>query len=494
MRQGRNLIAGFGNSLWSAIVGLVAVPFYLKYLGVEAYGLIGFFVTVQTLLTLLDMGMAPTVTREVARQSATQDLADAGKLIHTLAVVYWCMAALIFVGFLVVSPWIAGDWLKSETLSPGTTQRAAMCIGLVIACRWPIGLYQAALLGAHRVALFSAINVVMMTFSTVGAVAVLAFVSNTIEAFFLWQAGVGLLYALVIRSAAWRVIGSASKRFDLQQLRAVWRFTLGMSAITVFGLVFSQMDKVLLSKLLSLQDYAYYMLATALTGALYLLVAPIYNIVGPRFSALIASAEMGPLADQYQFYTRLLAFTLFPACMVIVVASRELVFAWTGNSALATAVAPLASLMAVGTAFNGIMYVPHALQLAYGCTRLPLLINGILMVLVFPVTIYLALEFGALGGALAWLLLHSLYVLLGTWLTHRRFLVGYGAKWLFSDVGVPLALSVAMGLLLMFTFQQHSAGLGERLALSVAAGLLVAGAFVLTTPRLMLMLRQPNHE
>ena len=137
----RNLLAGLGNSAWSALVGLAAMPFYLKYLGIEAYGLIGFFVTTQAVLSLLDMGMAPTINREVARCSATGNLNEAGKLLHTLAVVYWIMAGLIALVILALAPLIAGYWLQSKQLLPETISHAVMLMGLVLACRWPIGLY-----------------------------------------------------------------------------------------------------------------------------------------------------------------------------------------------------------------------------------------------------------------------------------------------------------------------------------------------------------------
>lgn len=48
---------------------------------------------------------------------------------------------------------------------------------------------------------------------------------------------------------------------------------------------------------------------------------------------------------------------------------------------------------------------------------------------------------------MAWLVLHVLYVLLGTWLTHRRLLKGVGARWLLQDVGIPLLLSIFVGLI-----------------------------------------------
>jgi hypothetical protein len=45
-------------------MSLAFVPLYIKYLGIEAYGLIGIFVMLQAWLTLLDMG---ALGREMAR-------------------------------------------------------------------------------------------------------------------------------------------------------------------------------------------------------------------------------------------------------------------------------------------------------------------------------------------------------------------------------------------------------------------------------------------
>lgn len=448
MTLSRNLLAGLTNSIWSALIGLAVVPFYLKYLGIEAYGLIGFFVTTQAVLSLLDMGMAPTINREVARCSAFGDLKEAGKLLHTLAVVYWSMAGAIALLILALGPLIAEYWLQSKQISPETISHAVMLMGLVVACRWPIGLYKGALIGAQRVTVSSGINMVMATIGSLGAVAVLAFVSPTIEAFFIWQASVGLVYAITMRTAAWRIIGKTKQnRFDVDELKRIWRFTAGMSAIGLTGLVFTQLDKVILSKMLGLEEFGHYMLATVVVSGLYLLVAPVYSVVYPRFSVLAATGDLENLTDLYRLGTRLLATVLFPIAMVLAVFSDDLVLVWTRNPDIASSVAPVIALLAMGSALHGVMHFPYALQLAYGMTRLPLTINAILMIVLVPLIIFLALKYGALGGAMAWLVLHVLYVLLGTWLTHRRLLKGVGTRWLLQDVGIPLILSIFVGLI-----------------------------------------------
>jgi O-antigen/teichoic acid export membrane protein len=485
MSLGRNLLAGWTNSIWSALIGLAVVPFYLKYLGMEAYGLIGFFVTTQALLQLLDLGIAPTISREVARCSVSGNLKEAGKLLHTLAVVSWCIAGSIVLFLMVLAPWIAEYWLQSKQLSRQTITHAAMLIGLVVACRWPIGIYQGALIGAQRLMVSSGINIFMGTIGNLGAVAILAFVSPTIEAFFIWQALIGLIYAIAMRSAAWRMIGvTKENNFDFGKLKDVWRFTAGMSAIGLTTLVFTQLDKALLSKMLSLNEFGHYMLATVVVSGLYLLVTPLFNVMYPRFSALVLAGDVEKLTELYRLGTRLLATALFPITMLVVVFSKDLVHAWTGNPEIALNVAPIIELLAIGSALHGIMHFPYALQLAYGMTRIPLMINAILMIALVPLIIYLALSYGALGGAMAWLVLHVLYVLLGTWLTHRCLLKGLGISWLFGDVGIPLLLSILVGLMANYFAKSNEYSVFVKLIGGVTLALMVSLLSILMSPHL----------
>ena len=442
MKLGHNLLAGLANSIWSALVGLAVVPFYLKYLGIEAYGLIGFFATTQAVLSLLDMGMAPTINREVARCSASGSLQEAGKLLHTLAVVYWSMAAMIALLVVLLAPWIAEYWLQSKHVSQQTISHAIMLMGLVVACRWPIGLYQGALNGAQRLTVSSGINMVMATVGSLGTVAVLAFVSPTIEAFFIWQACVGLVYAITMRLAAWRVIGRMREtKFEVNELKTIWRFSVGMSGVAITGVILMQLDKVILSKLLSLEDYGRYMLAGVVANGLYILLTPLFNAIYPRMTVLVVEGEIEKLTDLYKKSTRLFLALFFPIAIIAALFSEDLLFIWTRNQQLASSTSLIASLLIIGTAFNGAMHFPYALQLAYGATRLPLTITVVLIVILAPLIVIFTTTYGATGGALAWLLLNISYLFFGTWITHKNILRGQAMNWLTQSVGHPLVIS-----------------------------------------------------
>ena len=108
----RNLIANYAGQAWAALMGLAFVPLYIKYLGIESYGLIGFFVMLQAWLMLLDLGMAPTLSREMSRylggSCSRQTIWDLLRSIEYIALGVACLFALVM---WLCSGWLARAWL-----------------------------------------------------------------------------------------------------------------------------------------------------------------------------------------------------------------------------------------------------------------------------------------------------------------------------------------------------------------------------------------------
>ena len=445
MKLGRNILVGIVSSAWTGLVGLLVVPWYLKYLGIENYGLIGFFATTQALLQLLDMGLAPTMNREIARCVASGAMGQARNLLHTLAVVYWCSAVLIGLLVYSIAPFLASHWLQSAAIDSATLAWSITLMGLVVACKWPVALYQSALMGMQRLEISSSISAGMITLGNLGAVAVLAWVSPTVEAFFTWQALSALAQVAVMRWAAWRVVGSeGTETFDASLLRRIWRFSAGMSGIAIASILLTQLDKVLLSKLLSLEAFGKYALAGVVSSGLYVLLTPVFHVVYPRMASFVALGNTEDLLFLYKSGTRLLASVLLPIAITVALFSEDLVRLWTGDAALSASIAPIVSLLILGTACNGIMHFPYALQLANGVTWLPFTITTILATCLVPLIIVLTLHYGPEGSAAAWLAVNAIYVFFGTWLTHRILLKGHGMNWLLYDVGIPMIVSLAV--------------------------------------------------
>ena len=471
MKLGWNIAAGFANSAWSAAVILLTVPFFLRYLGVPAYGLIGFFTSLQALFGLLDVGLGPTINREVARGLSPDDKIKTRHLLHTLAIAYGAVAVSIAATVALLAPWIGRHWLNASTLTTKDVVEALSLMGLVIACRFPLSLYLGALIGAGKMVTASGIEIVMVTLANAGAVIVLALIAPTIQAFFLWQAFVGLANLVVVRWAAWRALRVAGDndrpRFDMTGLRRIWRFSAGMAATAVLGAVFLQSDKVILSRIVSLDALGRYTLAGLVARSLYVFVAPVFAGVFPRLTAMHAAGDIAGVTRLYTNGTRALMAVIFPVSCFVAVFATDLITLWTGNAPLAKSAEVVVILLIIGTAFNAAMHFPYALQLAYGKSNLPAMINATLLIVFAPLVIVLATKYGIVGGAAAWAILNVLYLVLGTWVTHRTLLRGAGMAWIVNGVGVPLVIAVAV------------AGFGgwatRQLDLGVVADILIGG-------------------
>ena len=139
---------------------------------------------------------------------------------------------------------------------------------------------------------------------------------------------------------------------------------------------------------------------------------------------------------------QVMAVMILPAAAVIAFFSREIMLLWTGSPEIAGNTAPIVSILVAGTALNGLMNLPYALQLSHGWTRIGLGINTVFIVTLVPAIVLTTTRFGAVGAASVWLGLNAIYMIIGIPLTHRRLLKGEALRWFTRDVGIPLAGSL----------------------------------------------------
>jgi len=439
----KNIIANFAGSICQAIMGLVFVPLYIKFIGIESWGLIGIFATLQAIFGLLDIGLSSTLNREMARLSVLSGREqEMRNLVRTLEVIYWGIA--IFVGIIVISlsPFIAHHWIKAERLSPKTIEQALLIMGFVIALQMPIGFYSGGLMGLQRQVLLNVINVIMSTLRGAGAVLILWLISPTIQAFFLWQIIISTTNTFLLSRFLWRRLPLSKKRavFQKQLLKGIWRFAAGMSGISILAVILTQLDKIILSKMLSLEMFGYYTLASVVAMSLGRLFTPVFYSIYPRFTQLVSLDDQEGLRQLYHKSCQFMAVLILPVAIVIALFSHEILFIWTQNQATADKTYLIVSILICGTALNGLMNLPYALQLASGWTRLSFLKNVIAVALVIPLIIYMTAHYGAIGAAIAWPVLNMGYVLFEIPIMHRRLLRKEKWRWYWQDVCIPLVV------------------------------------------------------
>jgi O-antigen/teichoic acid export membrane protein len=441
-----NVIANYVGAGWSALMGLAFVPVYIHYLGIESYALIGVFGVLQAWLSLLDFGMAPTLNREMSRlQGGAHTPQSIRDLLRSVEVLYLGVAVIIVGAVWGGAGWLAEHWLNAQALPLATVAQALSITGVVIAFRWIGGLYRSAIVGLQEHVALNVVNVTFATLRGAGVIGVLALVSPTITAFFIFQAFLAAVEALVLFLLVYRFIpgAPAPARFQLAALRRIARFAAGITLVTLLSLLLTQTDKIILAGFLPLRDFGYYALAGTAALAIATVAGPVATAVGPKLTQLVAGGSSAELADAYHRYAQLLALAVLPTGAIVVFFPDYLLLLWTRDETTTAAVAPILGALAVGATFNSLMYVPYMLQLAYGWTRFAVMVNLVAVAILTPALFVIAPIWGAMGAAALWAVLNVAYILVALPLMHRRLLRGEHVSWYLVDVGPPLLLVVS---------------------------------------------------
>lgn len=443
----RNIIANVAGRGWVALLSLAVVPIYIHFLGIEAFGLIGFFLSLNAILSLLDLGLGTALNRQFAQYSMQSGKAqEMHDLLRTLEIIYWLVGFAIGVTLAALAPVIATFWLKPQQLSPETVTQVLAMMGIAIAFQWPRTLYSGGLMGMQRQVAFNVLSSITGALNNVGGVLIVWLVSPTIQAFVAWYMAVGLLDTLLTRELLRRSLPESplSPAFNGKLLAYIWRFAAGMTGIMVMSVILTQLDKMILAKVLPLDEFGYYNLASRVAAGIYYLINPISAAFFPRFSQLLATNDWQELARLYHRGCQLMSVAVLPVGVVLAFFSTDFLVLWTRDTTAASSSGATLAILAAGTAINGLMNLPVTLQLAYGWTRLVFYTHSVAVITLGPFIYFMSLRYGGLGAAWVWLILNCAYVALSLPIMHRRLLAGHLRRWYLQDVGAPLAAALAV--------------------------------------------------
>ena len=460
----RNLIANYLGEGWAVLMALVFIPLYIKYLGIEAFGLIGLFAVLQAWLSLLDMGMTPTLNREMARFSGGSHSAQSIRdLLRSIEIIALAIATLVGLGIWAASGWLASDWLRAEKLPIDIVAQAFVIMGAVTALRFVEGVYRSCIIGLQRQVQYNIINSSLATLRGLGAVGILIWVSPTIVAFFIWQGLVSILAVGILAGSTYHLLPKAARagRFSMPALQGIGRFAGGMLGITFLALLLTQVDKILLSRLLSLEYFGYYAFAGLVSGALLNLAYPIQVAYFPRFTELLTKGDSVGLSRTYHQGAQLVTVIIGSAAVVLMIYAHQILQIWTNNGELAQQVAPLVAILALGTLLNGLAGIPYRMQLAHGWTSLAVKINCVAVTVLIPALIWIVPEHGAIGAAWIWVALNSGYILIGMHFMYRRILPNEKWVWYREDILLPLAVASLTALACYWVMPSQTGRLGS---------------------------------
>jgi O-antigen/teichoic acid export membrane protein len=248
--------------------------------------------------------------------------------------------------------------------------------------------------------------------------------------------------------ALWRSLPGrgTTAAFALERLKKVWRFSAGMTAISLVVLLLTQTDKIILSKMLSLEYFAYYTLAWTVSYVILRFIGPIDAAVYPTLTRMVAQGDETGLTEVYHKSCQTQAVLMVPATLVLVLFGDAVLMIWSGDPQLTANTGPILSILAVGTCLNGFMHLPYLTQLAYGWTSLAFYQNLASVIVLIPLMVLFTQAYQGIGAAYVWVILNAGYVLISMHIMHRRILPGVKWDWYIRDIAAPTLAALVVAL------------------------------------------------
>ena len=480
----KDLVANYSGQIWTGIINIFALPYFVNSLGLEQYALLGIFFLMQAWLPLLDLGLGQTLTREyVNHRNDTTEASYLNDLLRTSEFILLCFAIAFSLVSFVVTPFIANSILiNNPTLEYHSLLRFLRLASLCLSLRSFELLYRGVLYGIGKHVPINIYQIIRSSLSTFGAIFFFHLTSATSLSFITWQLSLSFFASIFLCSFAYF---SAKLKFFIgvfrfKQISIFRQFSFGLGLLGFIGLLLSQVDKIILIRLVDLDTFAIYSVAFSLASSLSLLFSPVSVTFFPLFCKYVSVRRRKQLVSTFHFSSQLTTVLACSFGIFLVFNSFEILYLWTGDSLVATRGSFPLQLLVSSVVLNSFVLLPYQMQLAYGWTRLTLRLNFILLLLFIPLCFVLTDQFGMIGSAGSSLFLNGLLLVLTSYFMFNKILTSERFIWLRSDLLYPfisvfVSMTIFTFILKLFSTTPSPLWLGLSVGVGLFSGFACAG-------------------
>lgn len=397
----RNSILNFAGQFIPLIVGVASIPFVIKGLGVDSFGILSLAWMIVGYFTVFDLGLGRATTKFIAEELRNG-------LTDRLRTLFWTSSGmnllLGFAGGLIIAgmaPFLAESVFRIPKGLIEVTKTAFF----ILAFSCPIVLVSTAFRGALEAAQrFEFVNAVAVISSS------LTFLLPVIGLLMgLGVQGIILLLmisrlcsALAYLLLCFRVfpILREGVSFDFKRIGRLLTYGGWVSVTNVLHPVLSYLDRVLIGSVISIAAVAYYTAPYEMVTRLSILPTSLTMTLFPSFSAVDTAARES-LTSLYSRSVKVLLVLMGPLVAVLILFADEILRLWLGSE-FAEIGAVVFQILAVGVLLNALAQVPFALIQGFGRPDITAKVHLLELLMYVPLVWLLVKNLGIVGGALAW--------------------------------------------------------------------------------------------
>jgi len=440
----RNTVFNLMGYILPMAVALVAIPYLIKGLGIERFGVLTLAWMVLIYFNLFDMGIGRATTKFVAEYMA---IGKSEKIVSLVGISLLLLSTFGILGggiLAILTPWLINSVLNIPAYLVNESLNAFWLLSLSIPFSLMISGTRGVLEAQQRFALINAIKIPAYSATFVLPLLVLPFTSS--------------LYPIVAVLVASRcLVLILYLYFSMKSLPKLTSFSMPSSHIVksllkyggwltisnVISPVMVFMDRILIGAVLTMSAVTFYVTPYELITKLTIIAGSLMGVMFPVFSSY-AKVEINQLHILFHRSTKYLFLIITPIIMSIIVFSEQFLDLWLGPE-FAVESTRVLQLLAIGVLINSMAHVPYGTIQALGhpdwTAKLHLIELPIYLVLLW----FLTKSYGITGTAIAWILRATIDAV-ALFLLSRKLIVAQRGHREFPIMKTVLTIVIVLGL------------------------------------------------
>ena len=379
----RNSATSVLRFIVSVPIPFLLVPFMLKKLGTERFGLWALVSVLSAFAQLADFGVGLALVKSVAQMQAV-DIQRLNRILATALVLYVVFAGSIGICVLLTEGVLIKDILHIPGQLADEAKTVVVGTVLIFCTNIVLSIFTSVINGKQRMDVSNGIAYAMTILNAIGVVLALGLgfglrglvVNNGIITII-----AGLISLLAVRKLA-PAIHFGVRQFCWAEVKPILAYGVNIQITSISGLAGEPLVKGIISGVAGIRFVAFYDIATRLITPLRSLFSQAISPLMPFAAESHALADMSGILTVYRKSVRYIVLVALPLFMLLFVLAPALIEAWVGPGFEAS-VSALRILM-IG-AFASIVSMPGYyvfLSTNVRFTMILAVLNGLLDILV----------------------------------------------------------------------------------------------------------------
>ncbi len=385
-------LALFSNYLAAALnifLPILAIPFYVKYLGFSGWGEISALLLIQSFVLLCESSVGQSLVREFAVAKLSNETYSVFKKVENIYIL--SSVAILLLGLVIIA-------LLNRILGWTYNFSFGACLVLFGASfQLSAAAYKGALIGIGEQVRLNISTCFFLVFRTLFGVLSLYFYSE-INVFLLVYLLASVFEFFVRKKICYLVIPKKNHQQALFPRKA-----LSGALVILLGVLSAQLDKFILGGMLSSVDFGKYAIASSVAIGLSQVIYPLLQYVSPRLSIAYKNNRA------YEINRFLFRCVFFVSMIVIFgyfVFGNVLLKVWLGEAY--HEVKEILDFLIIGTVINFFYNIGYTNWVASGCFRQMFRANVLSLAITVIFVPGFVTYFGIKGAGMGWVLTNSI--------------------------------------------------------------------------------------